>query len=46
MCIDYRALNKLIIKDNYPLPLMEDFLDVLSEKKYYSSLVLKDGFHH
>lgn len=33
MCIDYRGLNKLTIRDNYPLPLIEDCLEYLDGKK-------------
>lgn len=46
LCVDFRELNKLIVKDNYPLPLIEDHLDVLNKKKFFSSLDLKDGFYH
>jgi len=46
MCIDYRSLNKIIVRDNYPLPLIEDQLDELRGKKYFSALDLKDGFYH
>lgn len=45
MCIDYRSLNKLTVRDNYPLPLIEDCLDHLSEKKFFSLLDIKSGFH-
>ena len=46
LCIDYRALNKINLRDNYPLPLIDDQLDSLEGKKYFSLLDLKDGFHH
>ena len=46
MCVDYRTLDKLIARDNYPLPLIEDQLDMLNGKKYFTLLDLKDGFHH
>lgn len=46
MCIDYRTLNKLTVRDNYPLPLIEDQLDLLYNKKYFSCLDLKNGFYH
>jgi Reverse transcriptase (RNA-dependent DNA polymerase). len=36
----------VLVRDNYPLPLIEDQLDVLRGKKYFSLLDLKDGFHH
>jgi len=46
MCIDFRALNKIMVRDNYPLPLIEDQLDMLRDKKFFSKLDLKDGFYH
>lgn len=45
MCIDYRALNRLTIRDNYPLPLIEDCIEYLDGKKCFSLLDLKSGFH-
>lgn len=45
MCVDYRALNKLTVRDRFPLPIIEDCLEYLSNKTYYSTLDLKDGFH-
>lgn len=46
MCIDYRSLNKVTVRDNYPLPLIEDCIEYLDGKKYFSVLDLKSGFHH
>lgn len=46
LCVDYRTLNKYLIRDNYPLPLIEDQIDVLNGKKYFSLIDLKDGFYH
>lgn len=46
MCVDYRKLNALMARDNYPLPVIEDQLDVLEGKVYFTSLDLKDGFYH
>ena len=46
LCVDYRFLNKIPLWDNYPLPLIEDHLDRLRDKCYYTLLDLKDGFHH
>lgn len=46
MCVDYRALNKVMARNNYPLSLIEDQLDALRGKKIYTSLDLKDGFYH
>ncbi|XP_015433583.1 PREDICTED: uncharacterized protein LOC107189537 [Dufourea novaeangliae] len=46
MCVDYRTLNSSLARDNQPLPIIEDRLDLLEGKKYFSLLDLKDGFHH
>ncbi|XP_018368249.1 PREDICTED: uncharacterized protein K02A2.6-like [Trachymyrmex cornetzi] len=46
MCVDYCALNKVLARDNCPLPLIEDQFDALRGKRYYSTLDLKDGFYH
>lgn len=46
LCVDYRSLNKKIIKDRYPLPLIEDQLDQLQNSKFFSTLDLKNGFFH
>lgn len=46
LCIDYRELNKITVKDNFPTPLIDDHLDRLRGKSYFSSLDLRNGFHH
>lgn len=46
LCVDFRELNKITLRDNYPLPLIEDHLDRLREKRYFTTLDLKNGFHH
>ncbi|XP_076660892.1 uncharacterized protein LOC143364412 [Halictus rubicundus] len=46
MCVDFRELNKILVRDNYPLPLIEDHLDIVGGKKYFSLIDLKDGFFH
>lgn len=46
MCVDYRALNKKTIKDNFPLPLIEDCIEYMSGKKWFTLMDLKDGFFH
>ena len=45
MCVDYRLLNKITVRDNYPLPLIDDCLLYLSNKKYFSSIDLKSAFN-
>ncbi|GFU68076.1 retrovirus-related Pol polyprotein from transposon 17.6 [Trichonephila clavipes] len=46
MCIDYRKLNQKLVKDKFPLPIIEDVLDTLQEEKVYSTLDLRNGFFH
>lgn len=41
LCIDFRALNKLTIKNKYPLPLIVDCFDRLSGAKVFNKLDLK-----
>ena len=44
MCIDYRALNKIMIKNCYPLPRIDDLLDQLKEVVYFNKLDLHSGY--
>lgn len=46
MCVDFRTLNKQTNRDNYPLPLIEDQLDLLYNKRYFSCLDLENAFYH
>lgn len=46
LCVDYRELNKNTIKDNFPTPLIDDHLDKLRDKRYFSCLDLQNGFYH
>ncbi|XP_043264094.1 uncharacterized protein LOC122404231 [Colletes gigas] len=46
LCVDYRQLNRKIVRDRYPLPLIEDQLDSLQDARIYTTLDLKNGFFH
>ncbi|GKC79115.1 putative reverse transcriptase domain-containing protein [Tanacetum coccineum] len=45
MCIDYRELNKLTIKNHYPLPRINDLFDQLQGSSVYSKIDLRSGYH-
>jgi len=46
LCVDYRMLNKKIVRDRFPLPLIEDLLDRLQSAVVFSILELRNGFFH
>ncbi|KAJ9524163.1 hypothetical protein QJQ45_004934 [Haematococcus lacustris] len=46
MCIDYRQLNKITLRDQYPLPRIDDLFDKLSGCKVFSSLDLQASYHY
>nr|GEW71567.1 retrotransposon protein, putative, Ty3-gypsy subclass [Tanacetum cinerariifolium] len=45
MCIDYQELNKLTVKNHYPLPRIDDLFDQLQGSSVYSKIDLRSGFH-
>nr|GFA52119.1 putative reverse transcriptase domain-containing protein [Tanacetum cinerariifolium] len=45
MCIDYRELNKLTVKNRYPLPRIDDLFDQLQRTSVYSKIDLRLGYH-
>jgi hypothetical protein len=46
MCVDYRALNKITIKNNYHLLHIDDLLDRLNGAKYFNQIDFKLGYYH
>ncbi|GJR34705.1 putative reverse transcriptase domain-containing protein [Tanacetum coccineum] len=45
MCIDYRELNKLTVKNRYPLPRINDLFDQLQGSQFFSKIDLRSGYH-
>lgn len=43
--MDYRALNKVTIRNKYPIPLISDLFDQVSHVKYFSQLDLRSAYH-
>ncbi|KAL0293503.1 UNVERIFIED_CONTAM: RNA-directed DNA polymerase [Sesamum radiatum] len=44
MCCDYRAMNKITVKNKYPIPLVADCFDRLSRAKYFTKIDLRSGY--
>jgi hypothetical protein len=45
LCIDYRALNEVTIKNKYLLPRIDDLFDQLGRDKYFSKIDLRSGYY-
>jgi len=45
LCIDYRALNRITIKNRYPLPLIPELLDRLKGAKFFTKLDVREAFN-
>ncbi|GJZ29361.1 putative nucleotidyltransferase, ribonuclease H [Tanacetum coccineum] len=45
ICINYRELNKLTVKNRYPLPRIDDLFDQLQGSQFFSKIYLRSGYH-
>ena len=45
LCVDYQKLNRVTVKNKYPLPRIEDLFDQLNGVCYFSKIDLRSGYH-
>jgi len=45
LCVDYRQLNKVTIKNRYPLPRIDDLMDQLVGAEVFNKIDLRSGYH-
>jgi hypothetical protein len=45
MCVDYRSLNDVTMKNKYPLPRIEDLFDQMRGARVFSKIDLRSGYH-
>ena len=45
LCIDYRKLNAVTVKNKYPMPRIDDLFDQLGGAKYFLKIDLRTGYH-
>ena len=45
MCVDFHALNKIMVKNHYPLPRIDDLIYQLKDAKNFTKLDLRSGYH-